>query len=44
MDWDCPEPRKEEGGNSGQAREDAHIKINLEEEYTYSNVEGFKLF
>ena len=27
MAWDCPEPSKEEGRNSGQAGEDAQIHI-----------------
>ena len=44
MAWDCTEPSKEESVKSNQAGEDAQIQINLSEEYTYNNVEGFELF
>ena len=43
MTWDCLKPSKEDGGNSGQAREDAQIQINLAEETNYSNFEGFDM-
>ena len=43
MDRDCPGPRKEEGGKSGQTGEVAQIELNLSEVATYINVEGFEM-
>ena len=40
----CTVPRKEEGIKYRQEEEDAQIHINLAEEDTYSNVEGFEMF
>ena len=40
----CTEPRKEEGGKSNQAGEYAHINLNLSQEGTYIDVEGFEMF
>ena len=44
MDLDCPEARKEEGGNFSQIGEDVQIQINLAEEDTYIDLEGFYVF
>ena len=44
MDRYCPEPKREEGGNFGQVGEDDKIQLNLAYEYTYNDLEGFKLF
>ena len=44
MAEDCPKSRKEEVKKYGQAGEDAQIQLNLAEEDTYSNVEGFDWF
>ena len=41
MKRDCNEPSKEELGKPVQAGEDSQIPLNLSEEYTYRNVEGF---
>ena len=43
MARDCPEPRKEEGGKSVQAGEYYQIQLNLSEEDTYINMDGFDL-
>ena len=44
MKRDCNEPSKEELGKPVQAGEDSQMPLNLSEEYTYRNVEGFQLF
>ena len=44
MVQDCTEPRQYERGKYVQAVEDAHIQINISEEDTYSDVEGFEMF
>ena len=44
MVQDCTEPRQYERGKYVQAVEDAHIQINIAEEDTYSDVEGFDIF